>query len=77
MDKKVQAKSITDEQCMDAFRRARGRHGVPQWATLWDIQEELREFPPKVVRAKLAALVKKGKLDGLAMDGHRGDFEER
>ena len=74
-DGRAQAKDVADEVALGAFRRARGRHGVPAWATLWDVQDELPAFPPKVVQAKLRSLVQRGVLDGCAC-GCRGDFEE-
>jgi len=75
MEKKVQAKHITDERCLRAVRAARGRHGVADWSSLWDIQEEMTEYPAKVVQAKLASLLKRKILTGCAC-GCRGDFEE-
>jgi hypothetical protein len=43
-------------------------------ASRWDIEEELWEYPPKVLLAKLRRLVARGLLDGCAC-GCRGDFE--
>jgi hypothetical protein len=43
-------------------------------ATRWDIEEELWEYPPKVLLAKLRRLVTRGLLDGCGC-GCRGDFE--
>lgn len=74
MVKIVQAKSITDEQALGAVRVTQGMHGVPTWSTIWDVQEALCAFPAKVVRAKLRALIRKGKLKGCTC-GCRGDFE--
>lgn len=70
----LQAKDITDDEVIEAVRATQGMHGVPQWSSLWDIQEMLSAFPAKVVLAKLRALVKKGKIRGCAC-GCRGDFE--
>jgi hypothetical protein len=72
---KVQAKDISDDQCMAAVRKVRGANGVPEWSSLWDVQRELSAFPSKIVLAKLRAMVKKGKLSGCTC-GCRGDFEE-
>lgn len=69
------ASDITDEALMAAFRASRGRHGVPRWATLWDIQAEMPQWPPKVVQAKLRSMVKRKLLEGCAC-GCRGDFED-
>ncbi len=71
----MQAKDITDRECMAAVKVTQGRWGVLHWSTLWDVQAELKQFPPKLVRAKLSALVKRGFLTGSAVDGQRGDFE--
>lgn len=70
----TQAKDITDEVALEAVRATQGMHGVPHWSSLWDVQEKLSEFPPKVVTAKLRALIRKGKLNGCTC-GCRGDFE--
>lgn len=57
-----------------AVRAARGKHGVPEWASLWDVEAEFPALPAKVVRAKLGALVRRKILGGCAC-GCRGDFE--
>lgn len=48
-----------------------------RWTFWWDIQDSLKangvEAPEKVLRAKLAKLVKRGILDGCTC-GCRGDF---
>ena len=46
---------------------------MPLGATLWDIQEALPQFPPKIVLAKLRQMVNKGRLACCAC-GCRGDF---
>lgn len=68
------ASDISEERVVSAILAVRGRHGVPHWATLWDVQEHLKEFPPKVVLAKLKRMVKSGRITGCTC-GCRGDFE--
>lgn len=72
MTKAVQAKHIADTDALDAVRRC-GAAQPSGWAVLLDVQAVLSAFPPKVVRAKLAALVRRGVLNGCAC-GCRGDF---
>lgn len=43
------------------------------WANLSYIREELSDFPPKVVLAKLKSMVKRGLIHGCTC-GCRGDF---
>lgn len=74
MIKSIQAKDITDAQILAAQAAVRGRHGVPHWATTWDIQEHLAAFPPKVVLAKLRSMKRRGIMVGCAC-GCRGDWE--
>lgn len=74
-DRAPKAADITDEELLAAVRSVRGRHGVAEWSTLWDVQETLKAWPPKVVQAKLRSIVKRGLLKGCAC-GCRGDFEE-
>jgi hypothetical protein len=83
------ARDIPDELFLDAVRVARGRNGVPQWATRWDVEAVLggvtfpRDFtaypdvpgvPEKVVLAKAKRLIARKLLDGCPC-GCRGDFE--
>jgi hypothetical protein len=68
----VAAKDIPDEAVLHAVLDLGAPH-VAKWAFLWDIQAKLAQYPPKVVKAKLASLVKRGLLDGCAC-GCRGDF---
>ncbi len=70
----VAAKDISDEVMLGAIRERRGAHGVPRWATLWDIQDHLAQYPKKVVVGKLNRLIKRNVIDGCAC-GCRGDFE--
>lgn len=71
----MKASDIPDDAAMEAVKQTQGMHGVPYWSTLWDVQRALPKFPPKVVIAKLASLVRRGKLNGTAKEGDRGDFE--
>jgi hypothetical protein len=71
----MKAADIPDDVAIDAVRSTQGMHGVPNWSTLWDVQNSLPTYPPKVVTAKLASLIKRGKLKGTAQNGCRGDFE--
>lgn len=68
-----QAKDITDATMLDVVRATRGQHGVPEWATLGDIQAAMPTYPPKVVTTKLASMVRRGVIYGCAC-GCRGDF---
>jgi hypothetical protein len=45
-----------------------------QWTMFGPICELMADIPPKVVRAKLAKLIRQGLLDGCTC-GCRGDFE--
>lgn len=66
--KKVQAKSITDD---DVFLAMEYR----QVASLFDIEDNLDAFPRKVVLAKLRSMVKRGVLSGCTC-GCRGNFRK-
>lgn len=46
----------------------------PHWVLIWEIELRFKQFPPKVVAAKLKALVRRGLLDGCTC-GCRGDYE--
>lgn len=71
MTKAIQAKHISDDQMLAVVRDLYkpGYIGT----VLWDIQAAFPDMPPKVVRAKLGQMVRKGVLDGCAC-GCRGDF---
>ena len=80
-----QAKDISDAVCLaardavarkkqeegDGFWRSRPIDDV--WTCTWDIEVELKDFPPKVVAAKLATMARRGILDGCSC-GCRGDW---
>lgn len=74
-----QAKDVPDDEVIAAIRETRGRHGVPQWATTWDVLERLRQYPPAVVMAKLESLRRRLKIDGCHHGNKppycRGDWE--
>jgi hypothetical protein len=69
-----QAKDITDDTMLAAVRATQGLNGVPRWSSLFDIEAIFPDMPAKVVRAKLASLVRRRILDGCTC-GCRGDFE--
>lgn len=68
-----QAKDIDDDTMLDAIRKAREISGI-SWAFFWDIAPSFPDLPEKVVRAKLAGLIRRGIVHGCTC-GCRGDFE--
>lgn len=71
---RVQAKDISDADVLDALAATRGRHGVPRWSTLQDVQAHLAAYPRKVVHAKLRSMLRRHVISGCGC-GCRGDFE--
>lgn len=72
----MQAKDISDDVAIEAIKQARGKHGVPCWASRWDVHEQLSSFPPKVVNAKMASLVRRKLIGGCGgCHNCRGDFQ--
>jgi hypothetical protein len=69
---RLQAKDLPEDELVAALRRVRQPWGT---STFYDLQDALPAYPPKVLLAKLAALVRRGVLDGCAC-GCRGDFQE-
>jgi hypothetical protein len=65
----MKTSDITDARIYELVR-AGGECGQQ----LARIEEALREFPSKVVRAKLGRMIEKGRLQGCAC-GCRGDFK--
>jgi hypothetical protein len=63
--------SIHAKDIPDQVINAMIRNGI---RSLYDIQDGLHQYPPKVVKAKLAQMVNKGRLIGCGC-GCRGDFE--
>ena len=75
MNKIVQAKHIPDGDVVDAVRATSGAE--TGWSTTGDVVARLAKWPPKVVCAKLGALVRRGVLYGNPYPtlADRGDFE--
>ena len=73
MNKTVQAKDVPDlamECAIVTSMLARDGH----WATRWDVEELLPEYPPKILLAKAKAFIRRGLIDGCTC-GCRGDYE--
>lgn len=66
----MKASDISDASILESVVR----HMQPIGAQMAKIQEDFPGFHSKVVRAKLGQLVRRGILNGCAIDGHRGDF---
>ena len=47
---------------------------IPKLACLWDLQEALPAYPPKVVLARLKSMVKRKVIGAQCTCGCRGDF---
>lgn len=78
--KSVQAKDIPDRDVLRAVVELSAMHwnsteraNPPRWVFTSELHSRFDTFPPKVVSAKLAALVRRKLLDGCAC-GCRGDF---
>jgi hypothetical protein len=71
MIKEVQAKHVPELPILRAIKA-----NEPHWTLTWDLFElpELKEFPHKVVRAKLLNMYNSGLIGGCCC-GCRGDFE--
>ena len=69
-----QAKDVSDAAILGALAAVRGRNGAPDWSALSDVQEHMADVPAKVVRAKLASMIRRKVITGCAC-GCRGDFE--
>ena len=69
INRRPKASDIADAQILAIIRDVKG----PYASMRMDIEERLPEFPPKVVLAKLHALVRRKVLDGCDC-GCRGDF---
>lgn len=75
--KSAQAKHIDDREVLAAIRDIgiTRRRNVPcKWAFTWDIELAFPGVHPKVLAAKLKALVRRKLTDGCPC-GCRGDFE--
>jgi hypothetical protein len=75
----MHARDISDATIVDAVKTTRGRNGVPEWATTWDVLEHLSHIPPKIVMRKLQSCIRRGIIGGHACSVsypyYRGDFE--
>jgi hypothetical protein len=74
----MQAKDVPDASIVDFVTAARmvltePWHRAPRWLLMSEIEDAFPAIPPKVLRAKLSKLVKRGLLDGCTC-GCRGDF---
>jgi hypothetical protein len=70
----MKASDISDAEALGAVRAVRGRYGVPEWAVAQDVYDHLAQYPWKVVRAKVASLIRRGIMGGCTC-GCRGDYE--
>jgi hypothetical protein len=78
---RVQAKNVPEDVILAYLRERPGRwhshwyyEGVdPEWS-MTAARPELREFPEKVLVAKLRAMVRKGLIDGCTCGRCRGDW---
>lgn len=80
--RKPKASDISDKAILSAIRYVQSRkveyYGGPMCpASIWDIQAYLNMWPRKVVRAKLASMVRRKIISGCIHNGTdcRGDFE--
>jgi hypothetical protein len=66
------ARDIPDQVLLDLVEtQARERDGLG--AVLWELQAALPDYPPKVIKAKLRKLSRRGLITG-CLCGCRGDF---
>lgn len=70
--KLIQAKNITDEEIFGVVDKVRKEENI--WTNRWQLEESLPQYPPKVILAKCASMIRRGILDGCTC-GCRGDFE--
>jgi hypothetical protein len=71
-DRKPKAADISDELFLGTVLAVWEEEG--SWTNTWHLAERIPGFPPKVVRAKAAQLIKRDMLTGCTC-GCRGDFE--
>lgn len=71
----MKASDINDQDILAAVDHAATVKG--SWATTWDVEAILDDFPEKVVLAKLKKLVKRGLINGCGRPGCncRGEHE--
>ncbi len=67
-----QSKDISDISVLNAIKKTTAEHGG-MWSCLGHVQEELAQFPERVVLAKLKSMIKRKLIDGCAC-GCRGEF---
>jgi hypothetical protein len=78
----MQAKDIPDETILGIVMAANegslgsripGLPNYPRWCLIYDLEERLPSFPPKVILAKCRSLMKRRLMHGCGC-GCRGDF---
>lgn len=70
----MQAKDLSDYELISLIKDLSDNGLKTTWATRFDIERSWPKIPPKVIRAKLKSLIKRGLVDGCVC-GCRGDFE--
>lgn len=72
MTKSIQAKHVPDAAVLAIVDGIRERED--RWTHTWDLEPAFPGVPPKVLRAKMASLIRRGILEGCTC-GCRGDFQ--
>ena len=72
-DAMTAAKDITDAEILAAITSARAERGST-WATRWDLEERLPQYPPKVILAKCRSMLRRRLIEGCAC-GCSGQWE--
>lgn len=72
MNKTLQAKHVDEEKVLALIDRIQQEEG--RWTLTFDLEAAFPDIPLKVLRAKMAALIKRKVINGCAC-GCRGDFE--
>jgi hypothetical protein len=68
----MQAKDV-DEALLAALIDEANEDG--RWAMVWDLEAAMPDVPPKVIRARLCSMIRRGVIDGCdAMHNCRGDY---
>jgi len=70
----VKTSDIADATMLDALAVTRGKHGVPRWSSLGDVENHMAPIHPKLVLSKLRSMIRRGVIGGCGC-GCRGDFE--
>jgi hypothetical protein len=85
VNKSIQAKTISDDEMLAAIRAEqeslddtgwREKSVDLRWTSLWELQKRLEKYPPKVVLAKLRAMLRREVLYGCGC-GCRGRLLHR